>query len=248
MKAFSLLFVFIILISCSKQHLKETETPKTIYQTENLIITKLSNSIYEHTSFLQTNDFGKVPCNGMVVVDSNEAIVLDTPTDSISSVELIHYFKKQNIKIIAVVPTHFHEDCLGGLDVFHKEGSFSFANQKTKAVLLENKISKNIPQSTFQNKTDLEFGNKTLHLEFFGEGHTKDNVVVYFPDEEVLFGGCLIKEVGATKGYLGDANEKDWSETVQKIKVIYPNLKTVIPGHGKRGGMELLDYTIELFQ
>jgi metallo-beta-lactamase class B len=84
--------------------------------------------------------------------------------------------------------------------------------------------------------------------EYFGEGHTKDNIVSYFPSEKVLFGGCLIKEVNASKGYLGDANISEWSGTVQSVKRKYGNAKIVLPGHGKPGGMELLDYTIELFK
>ena len=70
----------------------------------------------------------------------------------------------------------------------------------------------------------------------------------YFPSENILFGGCLIKELEATKGFLGDANVGDWSKTVEKIKKEYPNLKIVIPGHGAIGGSELLDYTIQLFK
>lgn len=62
-----------------------------------------------------------------------------------------------------------------------------------------------------------------------------------------VFRGCLIKELGATKGFLGDANVADWSGTVKKIKKHYPQVKIVILGHGKYGNNELFDYTIELF-
>ena len=58
-----------------------------------------------------------------------------------------------------------------------------------------------------------------------------------------MFGGCLIKEMNATKGYLHDANVKDWSATVEKVKE-YPHVKVVVPGHGKYGDVKLLDYTI----
>ena len=82
---------------------------------------------------------------------------------------------------------------------------------------------------------------------FFGEGHTKDNIVSYIPSEKVLFGGCLLKTVGAKKGYLGDANTTDWSNTVAKIKKELSDIEYVIPGHGKTDGTELLTYTIQLF-
>jgi metallo-beta-lactamase class B len=35
---------------------------------------------------------------------------------------------------------------------------------------------------------------------------------------------------------------------VRKIKEKYPEVKIVIPGHGKPGGTALFDYTIELFK
>src|SRR5690606_17666948 len=52
----------------------QAEDYNTVYQSENLIIEKLSENVYQHISFLQTNDFGKVDCNGMIVVNQNEAI------------------------------------------------------------------------------------------------------------------------------------------------------------------------------
>jgi metallo-beta-lactamase class B len=75
-----------------------------------------------------------------------------------------------------------------------------------------------------------------------------DNIVGYFPADQVLFGGCLIKEVNASKGYLGDANVAAWSETVSRIKQAYPQVDYVVPGHGAHGHKELLDYTVELFR
>ena len=48
-------------------------------------------------------------------------------------------------------------------------------------------------------------------------------------------------------GYLGDANIAQWSTTVRRVKGKFPNLRTVIPGHGKVGDRSLLDYTIQLF-
>ncbi|MEY4383942.1 MAG: Beta-lactamase, partial [Bacteroidota bacterium] len=66
--------------------------------------------------------------------------------------------------------------------------------------------------------------------------------------ENILFGGCLIKELKATKGYLGDANVGEWSNTVDRVKKYYPNVNIVIPGHGEIGGQELIDYTIKLFK
>jgi metallo-beta-lactamase class B len=91
-------------------------------------------------------------------------------------------------------------------------------------------------------------GGKEVQLRFFGEGHTRDNVVAYFPSEQILFGGCLIKEIDASKGFLGDANVGAWSATVEKIQSAYPDVKHVVPGHGAVGDAKLLEYTRQLFK
>ena len=219
-----------------------------VYSSDNLVIRKISKHVYEHTSFLQTESFGKVPCNGMVVADKKEAIVFDTPTDSLSSEELIHYFTSNlYFKIKAVVPTHFHADCLGGLKEFHQHQIPSFASDNTIRILKEKMDNSPIPENGFADSLALKVGDKKVFAGSFGEGHTKDNIVGFFAAENILFGGCLIKESGAGKGNLEDANVAAWPETVKKIQQRFPQVGIVIPGHGKRGGAELFDYTIRLF-
>ena len=221
--------------------------PFEVYHSEGLIITQISDNAFVHTSFLHTNDFGNVPCNGMIVRDSNEVVVFDTPTNNKSADDLINVIReKLHCKINAIVPTHFHDDCLGGLASFHKVEIPSFGNVSTiELAKIKNFV---VPQNGFIDSLKLRLGNTFAVVTYFGEGHTKDNVVGYFPNENILFGGCLVKELQATKGYLGDANVGEWSSTVEKVKQQYPNVKIVIPGHGEIGDIDLLDYTIKLFK
>lgn len=243
-----ILFVFftVAILSCNSQK-SFSDKEKTVYQSDDLIIKKLSDNVYQHISFLNTDSFGKVECNGMIVKDGNETIIFDTPTNDKSSSELISWIKNDlHAKINAVVPTHFHDDCLGGLKEFSKNNIPSYSNNKT--IELAQKNSSDVPTHGFDNELTLNVGNQKVDVKFFGEGHTKDNVVGYYPKEKAMFGGCLIKEVDAAKGYLGDANVQDWSATVEKVKAQYPDAKIIIPGHGEIGGTELLDYTIKLFK
>jgi metallo-beta-lactamase class B len=220
-----------------------------VYHSDNLHIKKLSTHVYQHISFLNTESFGRVECNGMVVVNNKEAMVFDTPTDNKSSEELISYFSRQlGCTIKAIVPTHFHEDCVGGLESFRKNKIPAFASSTTIALLQSKDPAIISHLRSFNNSMQFTIGGKKVYAEYFGEGHTKDNVIGYFPDDSAIFGGCLIKEMNATKGFLGDANLTAWPGTVRKLKQKYPNTKLVIPGHGKSGGSELFDYTIKLFQ
>ena len=228
-------------LSCTDQR------NSSLYSTENLQIEKLSQNTFRHISYLSTNDFGKVSCNGMIVIDDQEALIFDTPTNDHDSKELIEWVENSlKCKVIGVVVTHFHDDCLGGLNEFHARKIPSYASFKT--IELAKLDSIQIPQIGFDNYMEISVGDQIVINEYFGEGHTMDNVISYYPHENVLFGGCLIKALGANKGYLGDANVDEWSNTVDAIKSKYHHAKVIIPGHGEPGTMDLLDYTTELFK
>ncbi|AUP79669.1 subclass B1 metallo-beta-lactamase [Flavivirga eckloniae] len=217
------------------------------FESETLKIKQVSDHVFVHISYVKTNDFGNVACNGMVYFNDDEAIVFDTPTNDDTSKELIDWIeKKKKKKIIGIVVTHFHNDCLGGLKEFHNNNIESYANNAT-IELTKQDSKKVLPKNGFENKTEIKVGKASVFAKFFGEGHTVDNIVGYIPDEKALFGGCLIKSLKANKGNLEDANTADWSKTVENIKKEIPDLKIVIPGHGRSGGIELLDYTIQLF-
>lgn len=235
----SLLFLFTVL------SLYGQET-KSIYHSETLEIEQISPNTFVHISYLNTQDFGKVGCNGMIVINGGEALVFDTPTEDEVSRELITWLEmEQKVKVKAVLATHFHNDCVGGLEEFKASGIPTYGSFKTIALAKAAGFPE--PKNGFEDQLILEVGSLQVINRFLGEGHTRDNVVTYVPSDQVLFGGCLIKEVGAGFGFLGDANTAAWSETVTKVKSTYPDVRNVIPGHGKIGNAELLDYTIRLF-
>lgn len=263
-KSVSLFSFAILLFSCSNgksDTLKNGEnitleidsTPLkdsvTVYKTDQLVITKLTENVYQHISFLVTQDFGSVPCNGMIVINENQAVIFDTPTDNAASLALINYIQDTlKCKVKAIIPTHFHLDCIGGLAEFKKSAISIYASTRTAKIMREKGKMNGFSIREFQDELILPIGNKKVYAAYFGEGHTTDNVVGYFPDDQILFGGCLVKEMDATKGNLEDANEANWSKTVRKLRDNYPELKIIIPGHGKIGGTEILDYTIQLFE
>lgn len=234
------LLILSVLYGC-----KPNKQVYTNYETDTLKIEKINENVFRHISYLDTKTYGKYPCNGMIYINGNEAIIFDTPTDNNASSELIKWIGKKKIK--AVVVTHFHVDCLGGLKEFHSNGIKSYSTNYTIELSKENN-EKTLPQNGFDNQKEFQVGNEVIVAKYFGEGHTKDNIIGYVPSEKTLFGGCLIKHLNAPKGNLSDANIGDWSKTVEKIKIEFPEIENVIPGHGDCGGKELLDYTINQFK
>ena len=221
----------------------------SIYHSDNLVIQKITNHGYVHVSYLNTETFGRVDCNGMFVINGGEAVVFDTPADEASTEELVNFITENfHCKIVAIIPGHFHEDCVAGLEIFNSHNIPTYASNRTKELLKNQGKSFSKPIIGFEDSITLHVGSKEIVALYFGEGHTKDNIIGYFPEDDLMFGGCLIKTIDASKGFLGDANTDAWPFTVAKIKNKYPNTKVIVPGHGPCGSSDLLDYTIELFK
>ena len=80
-----------------------------------------------------------------------------------------------------------------------------------------------------------------------GRGHTIDNIVVWLPESEILFGGCFVRSLGTDGlGYVGEAHIDQWFNSVEKVLLKYPQAKIVVPGHGNAGDIQLLQHTIKL--
>lgn len=220
------------------------------YTGSHLELVPLTSKTYIHLSDLYSETFGKVSCNGLVYIDRHEALILDCPVNDTAALELIRWIETDTrSRITGVVVNHFHDDCLGTLDLFHDKGIESWANETTLLLARTTGVPENkIPRNAFDKSLTLKNGKGRVINTFFGEGHTRDNIVSYLPGERVLFGGCLIKSLQATKGNLADANTMSWSETVSKVKAAYPSIKYVVPGHGPHGDRSLLDYTMSLFR
>ena len=237
-------FIILLVLSFSKQ--VQSQTDSLVYDTATLQIRQLSDKSFIHISFLDTQDYGKVECNGMLVIDNKEAVVLETPVDDQVSEELINWIEKEHQATInAVIVHHFHVDCLGGLKAFHQRNIPSYSHEMT--IELAGQRGNELPLLSIEQGQQTLVGDHIISSHYFGPAHTEDNIVSYYENENILFGGCMIKSLGAKEGNLADANVPEWSQTLAKLKTELSEIQLVIPGHGKEGGSELLDYTIKLF-
>jgi metallo-beta-lactamase class B len=222
----------------------------TIRIADGLTLIPLSENLYQHISYLESKDFGHVPCNGLIYINDNEAIICDTPPTNQTTEQLLGWMQQvyPKVRIKALIVNHHHIDCLGGIAEFHKAGITSYAHERTPSLLEQKRDPSDRPQVLVKSSLQLHVGKKNVTLFYPGEAHTKDNIVTWIPSENTVFGGCVIKTMNAGKGNLDDANVAEWSNSVMRIKSKFPSVKTVVPGHGDTGGVELLDYTMKLFR
>lgn len=204
---------------------------------DDLTLYQLSKHCYEHT---QNNN------NGLIYINNGEAVIVSTPDSDEDTQKLIDWVRNEKqANIVAYVIDRYHPDAMQGLDVVQQNGIKSYACKRTQRIAKEKGLP--VAKIGFKTKKVIQVGDEKVICHYLGEAHTKDGIVVYVPGEKILFGGNEIRNYNGWVGNIGDANIYDWSQTATNVKKEYGEAKIVVPGHGKFGGAELIDYTIQLF-
>lgn len=212
-----------------------------------LEITPVNEKLYVYTTY-HTYNGEKVSANAMYLLTSKGVVLFDTPWDQVQNQPLLDSIeKKHHLKVISVFATHSHEDRAGGFDFFNKKGIPTYASAQTNEILkLEHKA---IALNTFEKGAKFQVGAEKFQIDYFGPGHTKDNLVIWFPKYKILDGGCLIKSAEAkTLGFVGEADLKAWPQTILAIKDKYKQINLVVAGHDDWKTPGALDRTLELLK
>lgn len=227
------IFLVILFIPCLVQANNQDSKP--------IKVEKLTDNIYQHISYKKVEPWGLISASGLVVIKGAEAHIIDTPWTTEGTQQLIDWIESKGLTAKSAIVTHFHEDASGDIPLLNN------LNIKTYATSLTNKLlklnQKEVSSDEFSSNT-FEFVDGVASVFFPGLGHTKDNIVVWLANEKILFAGCFVKSLKSKNlGYTGDADIDEWANSIQKVINRYPDVKLVVPGHGKVGDISLLTHT-----
>jgi metallo-beta-lactamase class B len=207
--------------------------------------------------------------NSLVVKMGNGKILMvNTLYDAQAAHTLLEWVKtRYHTYPSAAINTHFHNDTLGGNAAFIDRGIPIYGSNLTvdtlrhressmRNLLLgwaktseeKQKIShqKFIPPTRAFNAVSglvLNFGGEQIILEYPGAAHSPDNIVVYFKNKKILFGGCMIM-AGEKVGNKSDADLTRWPEALEKVR--HFDADFIVPGHGIRFDTGLINHTLTL--
>lgn len=219
-----------------------TTEPVRIELGQDLLVERLASGVYRHLSHHDVPEYGRVPANGLIVVGTRSAALVDTPWTERQTATLFEWAERElGVRIAHVVATHSHADCMGGLAEAHRQGARSYAHALTAAFAARD--GKPVPRVKFARRHRIALGKTDLVLRYFGPGHTRDNIVVWIPRSRVLFGGCLVKRTGGGAGYTAEADLTAWPDTIRKVRRAFSEAAIVVAGHGEPGTIEYLTYT-----
>jgi len=159
-----------------------------------------------------------------------------------------------------VINTNYHPDRAGGNAYWKGIGTQIVATQMTYDLLArdwESMVNSTrsampnypllplvLPTATHPGNFELQGGRvKTLYL---GPSHTPDGIFVYFPEEKLLYGGCILKE---QIGNLAFADVAEYRKTLHKLQQLNLDIKTIVAGHWSAvHGPELIGQYLALLE
>lgn len=216
-------------------------------QEKKLVISHLTGNLYVYTTYkmLGGNPF---PSNSMYMVTKNGVVLIDTPWDLDQMQPLLDSIKtKHNKDVVMCVVTHYHDDRSGGLDLLKAKGIKTYSTTQTWEISSGRKEPK--AQYQFINDTTFQLAGMKFQTYYPGEGHTKDNIVIWFPKEKALFGGCLFKSTEVPNlGNVADANVELWPTAIRNVMGKFPKAEFVIPGHYGWSKPQALTHTLQLLE
>ena len=211
-----------------------------------LKISHLTGDFYIYTTY-STYEGSQIPANGMYLLTNNGVLLFDTPWDTTQFQPLLDSIKlRHNKNVIMCIATHWHSDRTEGLGYYKNIGIKTYTTSLTDE--LSKKNNKKRAEYLIEKKdTIFNVGQYTFEIYYPGQGHTADNIVIWFDKEKILYGGCLIKGADAENlGYLGDANVTEYYSTLKKVQQKYPNPKFIIISHSEWDNINSLKHSIKL--
>jgi cyclase len=178
--------------------------------------------------------------NSGVIVGNNGVIVIDTKTSAAGGAELLADVAKITPKpVTTVILTHSDGDHVNGLQSFPKGLTIiAQANCKTEMEAAPNAapggvLADYMPTRTVtRNMEDMTIDGVHLRMYHFAPAHTSGDLMVYLPDDKIMFTGDVV----ATQSpypliHLEKNGTSDgWVTTLNGIIAV--DVATYVPGHG----------------
>lgn len=183
------------------------------------------------------------PTNWLVYVGSKTVTVIGaTWTPTMAGVLATHIRRVTRLPITAVIDTSPDPEWSGGNAYWKGIGAKIFAVRVTDELLRSTwserarRAHRNHPgypivplvAPTEVVPTHFELQNGDVRAFYLGPSHTPGDIFVYFPREQVLDAGSILKPF---LGNMADADVRAYPKTLHRLQRMHLKIRTVIAGH-----------------
>ena len=189
---------------------------------------------------------------GFVVTDKGVLVINTGPSQRVAKAlhAAIKKTTKQPIKWVVSVNSQNHYwlgndyfKSLGATLIASKEGErvmreMGAQQLETNLALLKEKAAGTklaYPTDLVADKRELKLGKTTVQLLHFGPAHTPGDLIVWLPEQKILFSGDIIY-TERLLAVIPIGNTANWIEAFDKLAALNP--KTIVPGHGRPTNLE----------
>jgi cyclase len=131
--------------------------------------------------------------------------------------------------------------------VINTEEWYNAFTQKTRYFYAlkdaEFQISIKQPELTFSDSLQIDMGDVSFEMIYFGKCHSNSDILIYIPELKILFTGDLFFKYGRPS--INDSLMQDkvkWKQAIVWIEKLMPNIETIISAHGVLLSAEDIQY------
>lgn len=176
--------------------------------------------------------------NSGIINSDSLVVVVDTKMDDAADLLYKKVMEIAGTKPVLVINTHWHPDHVGGNPLFKNAGILA-GGSYTEEDWKKEAGEKTLPNQWLKGKIVIPMGDDTLTVFNLAKNvHTSSDVMVYLHQHEILFGGDVILNKQAPV-IMGNADGDAYIDVLNDL----PNqmdIKTIVPGHGPIGGIEMI--------
>lgn len=178
-------------------------------------------------------------------------VVIDTQRDIVHAAQAIQAVRAVGKPVKAILITHAHPDHYTGIGLFKQAfpQATVYASTATLAAIRDDAYGYNAgtkkdapditpptfvtPDKTFADNATLHIDGLTIVTRELGAGEAHDTTAYYLPDSGDLYpGDAILNHLHAP---LLEGSTAAWLGILDRLDILYPNVRTVHPGHGTSG-------------
>jgi cyclase len=226
------------------------------YQPEAAFVRALADGVY---AYIQPDGSWNVS-NAGIVTAPDTTIVIDTLASEPRNRLLLDQIKAvQHGPVQILVNTHAHPDHVNGNGLLNpptilgrsggRKTLLNPAPRPTEPLIRFEPFGHTDPRPpniTIEDPATIWAGDRKLRLIPMPAAHTAADLVVWLPDERILFAGDLVMYGWSTPFAAGEGSVQGSLDALEKLRDLDPLV--VVPGHGDVGDVGLIDGAIRYFE